>query len=117
MDQSIFSETMANLTWKEIDREIRPGRGDCAAALRSPGEHGPTMPITVDVYFSLILTRRIQELLKQNNRKTVIAPPNYWGICNPTAAFPGTFTLRKRYAQGVVVRYSGRGDGVLSTFS
>ena len=94
MNHSILSGTMANLSWKEIERSAQNG-----AIVLLPcdplEEHGPTMPITVDVYFCLVVTRRIHELLKQKNREAVIAPPNYWGICNPTAGFPGTFTLRK----------------------
>jgi creatinine amidohydrolase len=94
MEHSILSGSMANLSWKEIERAAQNG-----AMVLLPcdplEEHGPTMPIAVDPYFCLVVTRRIQELLRQQHREALIAPPNYWGICNPTAGFPGTFTLRK----------------------
>ena len=94
MDYSIFNETMANLTWKQIE-SLAQNKAIVLLPCDPLEEHGPTMPITVDVYFCYIVTLRIRDLLEQRSHDVVIAPPNYWGICNTTGAFPGTFTLRK----------------------
>jgi creatinine amidohydrolase len=94
MGYSILSGSMADLTWKDLERSAQNG-GIVLLPCDPLEEHGPTMPIAVDVYFCLVVTRRIQELLRQKQREVLIAPPTYWGICNPTAGFPGTFTLRK----------------------
>jgi creatinine amidohydrolase len=94
MGHSIFDDTMAVMTWQEIERYSNDG-----ALVLWPisvlEEHGPHMPIAVDIYLGYILSRNIRERLSQKGILSIIAPPNYWGINNVTAAFPGSFTLRR----------------------
>jgi len=94
MGYSIFEDTMAAMTWPEIERHGREG-----TVLLWPStvleEHGPHLPITVDLCIGVVLSRMVKEQLSQKGITSIIVPPNYWGINNVTAAFPGSFTLRQ----------------------
>jgi len=101
MDTSIFAETMANLNWKQI--EDLAGKNTIVLLPCDPlEEHGPSMPIAVDIYLSYILTKKIKAFLDEREHEVVIAPPVYWGICNATGAFPGSFTVRKETFKALV---------------
>jgi creatinine amidohydrolase len=94
VENAIFDETMANLNWKQI-AELADQKTITLLPCDPLEEHGPSMPIAVDIYLSYILTKKIKALLEKREREVVIAPPVYWGISNATGAFPGTFTIRK----------------------
>jgi creatinine amidohydrolase len=93
MGYSILEDTMAVMTWPEIERRGREG-----TVLLWPStvleEHGPYLPIAVDLYIGVVLGRQVKERLSQRGIASIVAPPNYRGINNVTAAFPGSFTLR-----------------------
>ena len=92
MGYSILEDTMAAMTWPEIERYGREG-----TVLLWPStvleEHGPHLPIAVDLYIGVVLSRLVKERLSLKGIASIVAPPNYWGINNVTAAFPGSFTL------------------------
>ena len=94
MTHCIFENTIAACRWPDIQRL---GQGHAVALLPTDPleEHGPTMPVCVDVLFSYVLAQHVAELLDDRNRKAIVSPPVYWGIANATAAYPGTFSLRK----------------------
>ena len=94
MGYTIFDETMADMTWKDLQR-LSAAQAVVLVPWEVLEEHGPHMPIATDVYLGYWLTRCIRGFLSQEGILSVIAPPNYWGINNVTAAFPGSFTLRK----------------------
>jgi creatinine amidohydrolase len=90
---SIFHETMADMTYPEIeaaaDRE--------AVVLWALGvieEHGPHLPLATDVYVPCATLREARRLLAERGIESVIAPPFYWGINAATAAFAGSFIVR-----------------------
>jgi creatinine amidohydrolase len=91
---NIFEETMAHLTYVEIEK---------AAAERTPilfpvgviEEHGPHLPLAVDVYGSYLQSRIIRSELEKKGIKVLIAPPFYWGINVATASFGGSFSCRE----------------------
>lgn len=101
MDNSIFIETMASLTWRQIEL-LAHDKAMVLLSCEPFEEHGPSMPISVDVYFGYVVTRRIKALLEEKGHHVVIAPPVCGGLCMPTGAFPGTFTLRKETLKALI---------------
>jgi creatinine amidohydrolase len=93
MADSILDETMAVMSWPEIEDYGRAGTV-VLWTLSVLEEHGPHLPIGVDIYYGCILGRKIKAYLSQSGISSLIAPSYYWGINNVTAAFPGSFSVR-----------------------
>jgi creatinine amidohydrolase len=90
---SIFHETMADMTWPEVEKAAKQG----AVILLPTGvieEHGPHMGTGVDTYCAYLTCKLTRRVLEARGIKTLIAPPFYWGINKTTHVFPGTFTVR-----------------------
>jgi creatinine amidohydrolase len=90
---SIFHETMADMTWQEVEKAAKEG----AIILLPTGvieEHGPHMGCGVDTYLAYQTCKLTRRELESRGIKTLIAPPFYWGINRTTHVFPGTFTVR-----------------------
>lgn len=90
---SIFAETMAEMTWEEVDAAAKRG----AAALWAFGvieQHGPHLPAGTDVYLPSAALRRVRALLADQGIESVIVPPYYWGVNHASAAFPASFVVR-----------------------
>ncbi len=91
---NIFEETMAHMTYVEIEEAAREG----SILLFPTGvieEHGPHLPLAVDVYGSYLQSRMVKSELKKRGIKAIIVPPFYWGINISTSAFGGSFTCRE----------------------
>ena len=91
---NIFEDTMAHMTYVQIEEAAREG----AIVLFPVGvieEHGPHLPLAVDVYGSYLQSRAVQSELKKRGIKSLIAPPFYWGINVATGSFGGSFTCRE----------------------
>jgi creatinine amidohydrolase len=58
-------------------------------------EHGPHLPLAVDVYGSYFQSRVVKSELENRGIKSLIAPPFYWGINIATGSFGGSFTCRE----------------------
>jgi creatinine amidohydrolase len=92
---------MASLNWGRIER-LAENNSIVLLPCDPLEEHGPCMPISVDIYLCCILTKKIEALLSEREHEVVIAPPVYWGICNATGAFPGSFTIRKETLKALI---------------
>ncbi len=91
---NIFEETMAHLTYLQIEEAAR----ESAVVLFPIGvieEHGPHLPLAVDVYGAYLQSRAVKSELEKKGIKTLIAPPFYWGINLATGSFSGSFTCRE----------------------
>ena len=91
---NIFDETMAHMTYLQIEEAAREG----VVVLFPVGvieEHGPHLPLAVDVYGSYLEARGVKFELEKKGIKSLIAPPFYWGINVATGAFSGSFTCRE----------------------
>ncbi len=91
---NIFEETMAHLTYIQIEEAAQEG----TIVLFPVGvieEHGPHLPLAVDVYGSYIQSRVVKSELEKKGIKSLIAPPFYWGINIATGSFGGSFTCRE----------------------
>lgn len=94
MGDSIFHETMVDMTWQEIEKAAQDG-----AIILLPTsvieEHGPHMSCGVDTYLAFQTCKLTRRALESRGIKTLIAPPLYWGRNRVTHVFPGTFTVRE----------------------
>jgi len=76
---SIFDETLADLTYPEVEALAREG----AVILWRLGvieEHGPHLPLGTDVYLAYATLKLARRLLVARGIKAEILPPFYWGI-------------------------------------
>jgi creatinine amidohydrolase len=65
-------------------------------------EHGPHLPLAVDIYGSYLQSRALQSELEKKGIHILIAPPFYWGINQATVGFGGSFTCRKETVVSVL---------------
>jgi len=91
---SVFDGTMADMTYVQIEEAAREN----AIVFLPVGvieEHGPHLPLAVDVYGAYLISKMIKAELEKKAIRSLIAPPYYWGMNNGTAAFAGSFTIRE----------------------
>ena len=93
-NNSIFSGTMADMTFDEIEKYIEKE----AVVLFPIGvieEHGPHLPLGTDIYLAYSILKHTQTELSKMNITSIIAPPFYWGINVATGSFTGSFTVKE----------------------
>jgi len=101
MLDGIFKDTMVNMKWTDIESYVKKN----AIVLLPLGvieEHGPHLCLGTDIYIAHIQCMFIKEKLKEKGFETVIAPPFYWGICQSTGSFIGSFKARKDTVKAVL---------------
>lgn len=102
MNYSIFTDTMADMNWKDID-EKGIKKVPVLFPLGVIEEHGPHLPLGTDIYWSYAVCRKIKEALNRQKTDCLIAPPYYWGINHCTGAFPGTFSVKPDTMKNVLI--------------
>lgn len=101
MLDGIFKDTMVNMKWTDIQNYV----GKNALVLLPLGvieEHGPHLCLGTDIYIAHIQCMFIKEKFKEKGVEAVIAPPFYWGICQATGSFIGSFKTRKETVKAVL---------------
>lgn len=101
MNYEIFKDTMANMKWTEIQNFVDKN----ALVLLPLGvieEHGPQLCLGTDIYTSHIYCLAIKENLEEKGHTVVIAPPFYWGVCQSTGGFIGSFRIQKETAKALI---------------
>lgn len=101
MNYEIFKDTMANMKWTEIQNFALKK----AVVLLPMGvieEHGPQLCLGTDIYTAHIYCLAIREKLEEKGHAVVIAPPFYWGVCQSTAGFIGSFHIRKETSKALI---------------
>lgn len=102
MLDSIFKDTMANMKWTDIQDYVAKN----AIVLLPLGvieEHGPQLCLGTDIYTAHIYCLAIKKILEEKDHIVVIAPPFYWGVCQSTGGFMGSFTVRKETAKALIL--------------
>ena len=102
MINEIFKDTMANMSWTEIQSFANKN----AIVLLPMGvieEHGPQLCLGTDIYTAHIYCLSIKEKLEAKGHTVVIAPPFYWGVCQCTGGFIGSFHIRKETAKALIL--------------
>jgi creatinine amidohydrolase len=90
---SIFHETMADMTFPEIEHAVRSG----AVPLWGLGvieQHASHLPLATDVYVPMAVLRLARRLLASRRIDAVIVPPFYWGVNHVTSSYVGSFVVR-----------------------
>ena len=91
---NILEGTMAHMSYVRIEEAAQEG----TIVLFSAGvieEHGPHLPLAVDVYGAYLQSREVKSELERKGIKSLIAPPFYWGINVATDSFGGSFSCRE----------------------
>ena len=91
--ESIFKDTIAELTYGEVDAAIKRG----AIALWGLGvieQHGPHLPTGTDVYIPSARLRIVKAMLAEKGIEALIVPPFYWGVNHVSASFPASIRVR-----------------------
>ncbi len=94
-------KSMMDLKWTDIRKAAKSGN----VVLLPIGvveEHGPQLCLGTDIYSANIHCRFVQAKLKENDLEAIIAPPFYWGICQATRNFIGSFAIRKETAKALL---------------
>jgi creatinine amidohydrolase len=93
MSTDIFSETIAEMTWYEVDQAAKDG----AVLLWAFGvieQHGPHLPTGTDVYIPQARLREVRRELARRGIQALIVPPYYWGVNVVSGAFPASYRVR-----------------------
>jgi creatinine amidohydrolase len=101
MIDGMFKDTMVNMKWTDIQDYVDKN----ALVLLPLGvieEHGPHLCLGTDIYTAHIQSIFIKQRLEEKGEKVVIAPPFYWGICQSTGGFIGSFKVRKETAKALL---------------
>jgi creatinine amidohydrolase len=106
------TRTMLDMGWPEVQKAVDTG----AIVLLPLGvveEHGPQLCLGTDIYTATTYCARVQKELRSAKVEAVIAPPFYWGICQSTRGFIGSFSIKMETAQALLVDILGslRGFG------
>jgi creatinine amidohydrolase len=98
----MFQDTMVNLKWTDVQKSVDQN----ALVLLPLGvieEHGPQLCLGTDIYTAHIQCLFIKQKLEEKGFNVVIAPPFYWGICQATGSFIGSFRIRKETAKALLL--------------
>ncbi len=93
MPYSIFSETMADMTYPEIE-EAAKEKLPILFPIAVIEEHGPHLCLGTDAYLTYNLCKKVRSNLNHLGQRALISPPFYWGINVATNDFPGSFTVK-----------------------
>lgn len=101
METGIFKDTMANLSWTAI-QDLANQNALVLLPLGVIEEHGPQLCLGTDIYTAHLHCLAIKQKLEENGLVVTIAPPFYWGICQSTGGFIGSFRIRKDTARALL---------------
>jgi creatinine amidohydrolase len=102
MENGMFQHTMVNMSWPDIQSYANLN----ALVLLPLGvleEHGPHLCLGTDIYTAHIQCCLIQQQLEAKGLTVVIGPPFYWGICQSTGSFIGSFRVRKETMKALLM--------------
>lgn len=93
MEYSIFSNTMVDMTYLQVEEAI--SKGACVLLPVSVvEEHGPHLCLGTDIYLTQNVSEKIQKRLQSEHHEVLIAPPFYWGVNSITNGFTGSFEIK-----------------------
>jgi len=98
MTDGMFKDTMANMKWTDI-QHYADNNALVLLPLGVIEEHGPHLCLGTDIYIAHIQSIFIKEKLEKEGMSVVLAPPFYWGVCQATGSFIGSFKIRKETAR------------------
>ncbi len=94
-------DNMMNLKWTDVQAAV-DGKAIVLLPLGVVEEHGPQLCLGTDIYTAQVVCSAVKEKLLAQGVASIIAPPFYWGICQSTRGFLGSFNIRMETAQNLV---------------
>ena len=91
---SVFDGTMADMTYLQIEKAAEE-RLPILIPVGVIEEHGPHLPLGVDVYGAYVIAKTVRANLENKGVQALIAPPFFWGMNHCTGSFAGSFTVRE----------------------
>ena len=101
MRDGMFKDTMVNMSWADLQTYVDKN----SLVLMPLGvieEHGPHLCLGTDIYSAHLKSVFIKQKLEEQGFDIVLAPPFYWGICQSTGSFMGSFRVRKETAMALL---------------
>lgn len=92
MGYSIFSETMADMTYQQIE-DAAERKLPVLFPIAVIEEHGPHMCLGTDAYLAYNLAKNVKNGLLISRVESIIAPTYYWGINTAMDGFAGSFSV------------------------
>ena len=97
---------LEEMTWVEIEAEVRGGKRSAILAVASVEQHGPALPLNTDV----VLGRGLARSLARELGDALVAPILYPGCSDHHLAWPGTVSI----SPGVLAELVGSVAGGLA---
>lgn len=94
-------DNMMNLKWTDI-KEAADNKYIVLLPLGVVEEHGPHLCLGTDIYTAETVCSSVQNGLSAHAVHSIIAPPFFWGICQSTRGFIGSFSIRMETAFNLV---------------
>ena len=101
-DFSIFTDTMVEMTWLEVEDEVK-NNSIVLLPIGIIEEHGPHMDLSPDAYIAYLFCKYLKKKLLTKNLRAIIAPPFYWGVSNDVKKYPGTFSVRPETMKSLLI--------------
>lgn len=96
-------KTMAEMTWAEVDEEIKKGARTAILVVGSNEQHGPHNPLFLDTMISLEHAKIASVKLLKEGIRVLIAPPIPYGMSHHHLPFPGSIALRPSTLTNLIV--------------
>ena len=101
MADGLLKDTMVTMKWTDIEALVNKD----ALVLLPLGvieEHGPHLCLGTDILTAHLYCLSIKEKLEREGHSVVLAPSFYWGVCQSTGGFIGSFKIRKETAKALL---------------
>ena len=102
MTDGLLKDTMVNMKWTEI-QDYANKNAIVLLPLGVIEEHGPHLCLGTDIYTAHIYCLEIKKRLEKKGYAAIIAPPFYWGVCQATRGFIGSFNIRLDTAKMLLI--------------
>ena len=93
MSYSIFADTMADMTYQQIEKAAER-KVPVLFPIAVIEEHGPHLCLGTDTYIIYNLCKKVRKGLLDQGVDSLIVPPYYWGINIATNGFAGSFSVK-----------------------
>lgn len=96
-------KTMAEMTWAEVDEEIRKGAKTAILVVGANEQHGPHNPLFLDTIICVEHAKIAVTKLRKEGIRVLIAPSIPYGMSHHHLPFPGSIALRASTLTNLIV--------------
>ena len=95
MTYSIFENTMADMSYQEVEEAAKDG-STVLFPISVIEEHGPHLPLATDTYIAYQQAIETKKKLSSKDIKAIIVPPFYWELILLQVHFPALLIYKKK---------------------